>query len=233
MFTQETWFRSSLPVVELVISELGEKNVVKNISGHYSAHPTWDFLHTDEFDPSPFLPALRPKLDALGWQLVTTRSKISTGGVEYPCVTTAPLLRVENLPDIVYHVTERRRFESIMREGLLPSTTTRNHTLFPDTEGKIHASLRLETADGLGDGAAFWMREFPRKVGGTINDYGIIRVDVRELPLGTRVYRDTHSHWGVVFDSLDRIDPDKLCPMTQSEVDELLARCGTDGVHKD
>ena len=110
---------------------------------------------------------------------------------------------------ILYHVTQRETWEKIQEKGLLPSSLDRKFTNFPDTIGKIHGSKLLsKSKDELGDPAVRWIKEFKeRKLG---EDFVIIEVDLSDLPSTARVYRDTHSSWGIVVDRVESIKPDKL-----------------------
>lgn len=226
MFNEKTKYAGSSAVIDLVQTEFGSDNVLDSCGSYFSGHPVWEFMHRRTFDPTERAVVLRSKLDAVHWQLVTTGRERQVRGEFYPCFGTAPMMVAEGLSDTVYHVTERSRLPDIQKCGLLPSRPDIRHTAFPDTESKIHASIRLETADGQGDGAAFWIRHFAEKYGKNACDYVILKVDVKGLPNGTRIYRDAHSQWGIVLDSLDRVEWKNVAVMDDEEVVELLARCG-------
>jgi hypothetical protein len=124
------------------------------------------------------------------------------GREQFRYLMVAPMLLVEE--NTVYHVTRGRMIASILCEGLLPSNEAISLTKYPDSFGKIHGSLELTNRLGQGDGAVFWVQTFTERYG---EPFGILRVDLTGLPTEGRVYRDAHSHWGIVIDRVVRIDP--------------------------
>lgn len=205
MFREEDWMTNALKVCGVVRELLGD-NLRWNQSGDYSAHPVWRFGHPPDFDVSPVLPVLRDRLDSLGWQIVTTTERTPDDGKEqFVYLVTAPLLAVEG--DTIYHAAPVRVIPNILRDGLLPGDEARSLTKFPDTYGKIHGSLKLTTRPGEGDGAAFWVKHFEERFG---EPFGVLAAGLTGLPTGARVYRDTHSHWGVIIDRVDSITPQRL-----------------------
>jgi hypothetical protein len=159
-----------------------------------------------DFDPTSLKGELSDRLDALGWQIVTTGERTDDDGKE-PLFILAAAPRLSEDAKMIYHVAPVRVISTILHDGLLPSDEARSLTQYPDTLGKIHGSLELINQPGVCDGATLWVKNFEDRYS---EPFGILAVDLTELPRGARVYRDTHSHWGVVIDRIERILPNKL-----------------------
>jgi hypothetical protein len=113
----------------------------------------------------------------------------------------------------VYHATPTRLIPIILSEGLLPSNNARSLTKYPDTLGKIHASLTFTQEPDQGDPAIWWQEHLSKRYG---EPFSVLAVDLSELPPGARVYRDTHSHWGIVIDRVERMPPHRLCVVEET-----------------
>src|SRR5262249_9777281 len=95
-------------------------------------------------------------------------------------------------------------------QGLLPSTSAIRQTKFPDTEGRIHVTERLE-----GDGSAVrWIRIFSEKSDKPQGHFSILEVDLSGLD--ARIYQDAHSQYGVVIDRIHRIPPQRIRVVEES-----------------
>jgi hypothetical protein len=161
--------------------------------------------------------ATHPTLDALGWQIVTTGEKTPDDGKEQLCYLVVATLLAEDAKTI-FHVAPVRVIPTILRDGLLRSDDARSLTRYPDTLGKIHGSKKLNTQPGEYDGAAFWMKHFGERYG---EPFGILAVDLTTLPADARVYRDTHSHWGVVIDRVERIRPSQIREIAEDKLSRI------------
>jgi hypothetical protein len=209
VFTEEQWDAgvNELCVYELMLEVLGESNVKCQRGDHDSPiHPVWHFGHPVTFDVVPFITILRRRLDLLGWQFVTTGGCSPDGELRY--FGAAPMLIVPVPKKIVYHTTQLWKFPCIFCEGLLPGNEERSSTKYPDTEGKIHVSLKPCKDLELGDQADFWKRTF--ETDNPDDECGIFEVNLMDLPPEARIYRDTHSAWGVVIDRVEQIAPKYL-----------------------
>jgi hypothetical protein len=94
-------------------------------------------------------------------------------------------------------------------EGLLPSNAERRATPFPDTDGCIHVCEKLSHEGDQDDSAEWWRTTLSKKNNFDDPNWGIVRIDMTQLPCGARVYQDMHSASGVIVDRIERI-PGKL-----------------------
>jgi hypothetical protein len=193
----EFWMENTSSPGHQVVAELLGDRLRGNQSGEYSGHPVWYLGYDPEYELATAEPALRDRLDAIGWQVVRTEGYTIDG---FPAFGIAPLLGVE--AEIVYHVTPVDAVGATLRDGLLSGHPLRTHTGFPDTIGKIFGCLKLTHQDDQNDSARWWCTHFAGRYG---RAYAVLQMDVRDLA-GGRTTRDTHSRSGVVIDRVDRID---------------------------
>lgn len=214
---EASWLRKTGLAFQIVRELLGD-NVRANKTGDYSAHPVWRVGYLANFDLDAIKPTLCARLDAIECQFVTTGEKSAETEPE-PLLyfAVAPLLF--ETPSVAYHATPVRLIPVILGEGLLPSDAGRSLTDFPDTLGKIHASLTLTKESDKGDPAAWWRDHLSERYR---EPFGIIAIDLSTGPPDARVYRDTHSHWGVVIDRVDRIPPHQLREVRDEELSPAL-----------
>ena len=188
-------------VVDAVLGKVVKCRLTGQFKGHHILH----IGYPADFDLSVVEPRLRQELDAIGWQFVTTGTRLElrdTG--EIPSFGVAPIL-LRAVP-VAYHATRACLIPLILKDGLLPSNAERRATTFPDTEGVIHACAKLTHTEGENDSAEWWRQELSNK--NRFNDphWGILRIDLTELA-GARVHQDMHSQSGLIIDRIDRIPP--------------------------
>ena len=184
----------------------------KIVPSNIHEHPIWHVGHRSGLRLDSLKETLTSRLESIRCQLITL-DLIADDENDLSFFTVAPVLfeRVTT----VYHATPISRISSIMAEGLLPSNSVRKLTDFVNTEGKIHASRLLKKQSELGDPAAWWQNYLSDKMS---ESFGVIEIDLSELPDGSRVYRDVHSMWGLVIDRLDKIPPAKLREVQPKEL---------------
>jgi hypothetical protein len=147
--------RTTGPAYAIVQELLGDA-FRKNYTGVSSSHPVWRVGYRPGFDLHSIKATLCERLDAIGCQLVTTNEQSIETEPEPLCYfAVAPL--IPEVATTVFHATPARLVPLILREGLLPSDNSRSLTKYPDTSGKIHASLTLTEEPDKGDPAVFFL----------------------------------------------------------------------------
>jgi hypothetical protein len=187
------------------------KVVQCRLTGQFKGHHILHIGHPADFDLSAVEPRLRQELDAIGWQFVTTGTRLELRDAsEIPSFGVAPIL-LRDVP-VAYHATRACAIPLILKEGLLPSSADRRATTFPDTEGVIHACAKLTHAEGENDSAEWWRQELSKKNRFIDPHWGIVQIDLAGLS-GARVHQDIHSQSGLIIDKIDRIPPDLVSPV--------------------
>ncbi len=211
MYSETNWEMSSEEMRAVVLEVLGSNNRMDG-PGEVCTHPAWQFWYPTNHDLSRHMSSLAERLDRLDWQIVTIR-KEQVDSPQHKFLIVAPMIAVKS--DILYHVTRVKTIPYIFRDGLFPSNESRSLTKFPETFGKIHGCVELTTKPGTGDGADFWVKKHELLYS---EPFAIIRVDLTGLSSMARVYRDTHSNWGIVIDRIDQIEPRYLREVSHSEI---------------
>jgi hypothetical protein len=200
------WSEHNPAEVFAAVDALLGKSVKCRLPGQFKGHHILHIGYPEDFDLSALEPQLRQDLDAIGWQFVTTgtRLELRVAG-EIPSFGVAPIL-LRSVP-VAYQATRACIIPLILKDGLLPSNADRRATAFPDTEGVIHACAKLTHTEAENDSAEWWRQELSKK--NRFNDphWGIVQIDLTGLR-GARVHQDMHSKSGLIIDRVDRVPPD-------------------------
>jgi hypothetical protein len=179
-------------------------------SGVFKGHHFLRVGYSPDFNLAGVERRVREELDRIGWLVLTTGQSIEYKGQTLPTFGMAPIL--PRLLEVGYHATRACLIPKICGdhgEGLLPSNAERRATHFPDTDGVIHVCEKLSHEGDQNDSAEWWMMTLSKKNNFNDPDWGIVRIDMTQLPAPARVYQDMHSASGVIVDRLDKI-PSKL-----------------------
>jgi hypothetical protein len=191
-----------LEPVEVAKRVLGPKfqTAVAMRLGDGGYHPVLKIVPVPDADVGEYSGQMREELDKIGWQFVTILSEDQPGAQRRFAMAPITLRSAT----VAYHTTRASTFDTIWREGLVPSSPATRQTDFPDTDGKIHVSEAL-TGDGS---ASRWVKIFCERCAKNPEDYAILRVDLAGL--AARVYPDVRSRYGLIVDRIDRIPPARI-----------------------
>jgi hypothetical protein len=199
--------------ISVAKESLGDKFVLPIYKVHGVHSAIIQIFVTADCDLRPYKESIVSRLDCMNWEWVTLRQ--DKLGTTEP--STEPKIGFGMAPilprqaEIAYHVTLERAIPAILKSGLLPSCDAIKQTDFPDTEGRIHVTERLE-----GDGsAARWIRLFSEKYDRPQADYGILELNLQGL--GGRMYQDIHSEFGLVIDGVDRIAASRIKRVSETD----------------
>ena len=174
---------------------------------HYGQNVIIGVVVARDCDLSEHEDNVRERLGGIGWQWVTVKDEATNEPKPFG-FGMAPIRR--RPLHTAYHTTLRTAIPSIRQIGLLPSNKANRQTDYPDTEGRIHVSEKLE-----GDGSAVrWIRIFSEKYNRPQADYGILKLDLQGAE--GRMYEDIHSAHGVVIDRTVGIEPCRIGPVPDS-----------------
>jgi hypothetical protein len=198
----------SFPAFEIARRHLGEA-IRCNGNEIFKNHHVWLIGYAPDFDLAGVERQLRRELNEIGWLFVTT-GRVTKRGETYLGFGMAPIL--PRTLTVGYHATRACLIPRICGEdgeGLLPSNAERQATDFPDTEGVIHVCAKLTHNGAENDSAEWWKKTLSQKNRFNDSNWGIVQIDMTQLPTGARVYQDMHSVSGVIVDRINRI-PGKL-----------------------
>jgi hypothetical protein len=174
--------------------------------GTFKNHHVWRIGYAPDFDIAGVEQQIRRELDEIGWLFVTTGGRGEKKGETVLLFALAPIL--PKTVTVGYHATRACLIPRICGEdgeGLLPSNAERQATNFPDTAGVIHVCEKLTHNGDENDSAEWWRVTLSQKNRFNDPNWGIVRIDMTQLPAGARVYQDMHSASGVVVDRINRI----------------------------
>jgi hypothetical protein len=198
-------------VFEVIDSVVERDHIKERVRFAYNGHDMYRIGYSEQVDLSQLEPVLRRELDRLEWQFVTTNSRHELkNGEIVPSFGIAPVVTIPVA--VAYHATRMCVMPNILREGLLPSNRERRATTFPDTEGVIHACVKLHHTGDDNDSAEWWKEELSKTNRFNHPDWGILQIDLSGL-LDVRVYQDMHSQSGIVIDRIERVPPSLLRPL--------------------
>jgi hypothetical protein len=172
----------------------------------YAGHYYWRFVYARDFDLAGVEKLIRRDLDGIGWHFLTTADDGDPGvfrGEQVRCFGIAPIM--PRTMTVGYHATRVCVIPQILKEGLLPSNAERRATDYPDTEGLIHVCQQLTHKEGEHGSAEWWKETLSKKNNFDDPNWGIIQIDMTQLPTTARVYQDMHSKSGAIVDRIERI----------------------------
>lgn len=147
------------------------------------------------------LSRIQERVIAQGWQLSRrfVQATVAHEVRSVPNEHLAPQIRVYGC-DIVYHATQRRNVESILRDGLRPSTQATARR--PDCAGNIYLCAELGTPDDIAASdrrqtAYDWCGQLARHEDEDPGDWCVLRVRLSLLP-GVQPFRDIWSCTGII-----------------------------------
>ena len=202
------------PAIDIA-HEVLENNFLSGVFDHEAGHDIVRIGYDDSIDLFFCKSELARRLNNIGWQFITSNSRIYYRGALVPTFSMARF-RFRTLKEC-YHVTKTWKIPLILGHGLLTSNSERCSTGFPDTDGTIHVCDRLGIARFDGGSAFWWMDVLQKHDQFGEPNRGIIRVNLEGLDQ-IRIYDDFHSDTGFVIDGCNRIDPDRItvawCPLS-------------------
>ncbi len=191
--------------MEIAHRLLGD-NLRHNEHDVFKGHHYWRVGYLPDFNIQAVEMQVRRELDEIEWLFVTTGRTIDYRGQILSTFGMAPIL--PKTLTVGYHATRACLIPRICGahgEGLLPSNVARRATHFPDTEGVIHICEKLAHEGTENDSAQWWMLNLSKRNRFNDPDWGIVEIDMAQLPPAARVYQDMHSASGVIVDRIDKI----------------------------